>query len=97
MVCEVSCSLDDAPRSGRSVEVDSDKIKTLTENNQHYTTREIADILKISKSNVENHLYQLGSVNRFDVCVSHKLSKKTFLTVFPHAILYLNVTKMFCL
>ena len=43
-------SLDDAPRSGRPVEVDSDQIKTFTENNQHYTTLEIAHILKIPKS-----------------------------------------------
>ena len=43
-------SLNDFPRSGRWVEVDSDQIKTLIENNQNYTTQEIADILKISKS-----------------------------------------------
>ena len=42
--------LDDAPWSSRPVEVDSDKIETLIENNQHYTMWEIADILKISKS-----------------------------------------------
>ena len=70
-------SLDDAPWSGRPVEVDSDQIKTLTENNQRYTTREIAaDILKISSSSVENHLHHLGYVNCFDVWVPHKLSKK---------------------
>ena len=50
-------SLDHAPQSGRPVEVDSDQIETLIENNQCYTTREIADILKISKSSVENHLH----------------------------------------
>ena len=55
-------SLDDAPQSVRPVEVDSDQIETLIENNQHYTTREIADILKISKSSAENHLHQLGYV-----------------------------------
>ena len=42
--------LDDAPWSGRPVEVDSDQIKTLIENSQCYVTWEIADILKISKS-----------------------------------------------
>ena len=31
--------LNDAPQSGRPVEVDSDQIETSTENNQHYTTR----------------------------------------------------------
>ena len=88
--------LDDAPRSGRPVEVDSDQIETLIENNQRCNTWEIADILKISKSSIENHLYQLGYVNPFDVRVPHKLSeKKTFLTIFPHEILYLNVMKTF--
>ena len=43
-------SLDDAPWSGSPVEVDSNQIKTLTENNQHSTMQVIADILKISKS-----------------------------------------------
>ena len=42
--------LDNAPQSGRPVEVESDQIETVIENNQHYTTRELADILKISKS-----------------------------------------------
>ena len=42
--------LDNAPWLGRPVEVDSDEIETLTENNQHSTMQVIADILKISKS-----------------------------------------------
>ena len=54
-VCEVSCRagdflLEEAPWSGRPVEVDSDQIESFIENNQHYTTWEIANILKISKS-----------------------------------------------
>ena len=43
-------SLDGAPQSGRPVGADSGQLKTLTENNKRYTTWEIADILKISKS-----------------------------------------------
>ena len=43
-------SRDDAPWSGRPVEVDSDQIETLIEKNQHFIMWEIADILKISKS-----------------------------------------------
>ena len=39
-------SLDDAPQLGRPVEVDSKQIETLIENNQHYTTTEMADIFK---------------------------------------------------
>ena len=48
--CAGDFLLDDAPQSGRPVEVDSDQINTLIENNQHYATWETADILKISKS-----------------------------------------------
>ena len=43
-------SLDNGPPQGRPVEVDSDQIEALTENSQHYTAWEIADILQISKS-----------------------------------------------
>ena len=42
--------LDDTPWLCRQVEVDGDQIETLIESNQHYTTQEIANILKISKS-----------------------------------------------
>ena len=48
--CAGDFSLDDAPWSGTAVEVDSDQIETLIENNQSYTKREIANILKICKS-----------------------------------------------
>ena len=48
--CAGDFLLDDAPKSGRPVEVDNDQIETLIENNGHYTMQEIANILKISKS-----------------------------------------------
>ena len=64
-------SLDDASRSDRQVEVESDQIKTLTENNQHYIMKEITNILKISKSRTENHLHQFRYVHHFDVWVFH--------------------------
>ena len=41
-------SLGDAPWSGRPVEVDSNQMETLIENNQYSTTEELAD--KISTS-----------------------------------------------
>ena len=48
-VLEISpWTMDDAPRLDRPVEVDSDQIETIIENNQLYTTWEIAGILKIS-------------------------------------------------
>ena len=55
--CAGDFSMDDAPLLGRPVEVDSDQIEAITENNQLCITRERADILKISKSSVENHLH----------------------------------------
>ena len=42
-------SLDNAPWSGRQIEVDRDEIETLFENIQRYTMWETADTLKISK------------------------------------------------
>ena len=43
-------SPDNAPQLGRLVEVDNNRIKTLTENNHCYNTEEIADVLKTFKS-----------------------------------------------
>lgn len=88
-------SLYDAPRSGRPVEVDSNQTETLIESNQHYTTREIADILQTSKSSAENHLHQLGYVNRFDVWVPLKLSQKNLSWSHFHMWFYWNVMKVF--
>lgn len=45
-----SFSLEDALRSGRPTEEDSDQMQTLIENNQFYTMQETANILRISKS-----------------------------------------------
>ena len=80
MACKVLCwrfLAGRCSRPGRPVEVDRDQINILVGNNQHYTTQEIADTFKISKSSVENHLHHLGYVNCFDVWVPHKLSKKS--------------------
>ena len=48
--CAGDFSLDDAPQWSRPVDVFSHQVETLIENNQCYTTWEIANILKISKS-----------------------------------------------
>ena len=58
--CAKDFSLDDAPRSGRPVEVNSNQIQTLPENNQHHTMWEIANILKISKS-----IYLLVKIKKY--------------------------------
>ena len=48
--CPRDFSLDNAPRPGKPLEVDSDPIVTFTENNQPYSMGEGTDILQISKS-----------------------------------------------
>ena len=48
--CAGDFSLDGVPQSGRPVEVDSNQIETLIENDQHYTMHKIANILKMSRS-----------------------------------------------
>ena len=53
--------LDNAPWLGRPVEVD--QIKILVKNIQCYILQEMEDIFKISKSRVENNLYQFGYVS----------------------------------
>ena len=72
---EIPVYLKDAPRSGRSTEVDDDKIKAVIENNRRSTTREIAEKLNISHTCVERHLKQLGYVNKLDIWVPHKLNE----------------------
>ena len=52
--------LKDAPRSGRPIEVDDDKIKAIIKNNRCSTTREIAEKLNISHTCVGRHSSQLG-------------------------------------
>ena len=64
--------------------------ETLIENNQHYTTQKIDDILKYPNQALK--IICINLVNHFDVWVPHKW-KKSFLTIFPHAVLYWNITK----
>lgn len=67
--------LEDTPRSGRPTEVDDDKIKAMIETNRRSTTREIAEKLGISHTSVENHLKQLGFVNKLDIWIPHELKE----------------------
>ena len=53
----------------------TDQTEILTENNQHYVMWEIAEILKISTSSVENQLHQLSYANHFYVWAPHKWKK----------------------
>ena len=42
-------------------------------------TRELAEMLKISKSTIHEHFVKLGYINRFDVWVHHDLTEKNLM------------------
>ena len=58
-----------------SVEVDDDIIKAIIDSDRHSTTR-IAEKLHVSHTCIENHLKQLGYVQKLDTCVPHELKEK---------------------
>lgn len=70
--------LNDAPRSGRPTEIDDDELKALVESNSHYTTRYMAETLKISNSSVHDHLKKLNYVSRLDVWIPYELNEAQF-------------------
>ena len=68
--CAGGFSLDDAPQWGRPAEVDGDQIETLIKNNQHYTTQEIPNILKIS-----NTIKLLVKITNVSLILGKKLNR----------------------
>ena len=52
--------LDDAPRSGRPSEFDDDRLVELLEEDNHQTTRELAEQLGFSQTAIVEHLAKLG-------------------------------------
>lgn len=70
---------EDGERLGRPLVADDNQIRTLIENNHHYTTREIAEIINVSHQTVANHLHTLGYVSRYDIWVPHNLSEKNLM------------------
>ena len=59
-----------------SVEVDDDLIKAIIDSDRHSTTREIAEKLHVSHTCIENHLKQLGYVQKLDTWIPHELKEK---------------------
>lgn len=63
------------PRSGRPVEIDSDEMKALVDENRRYATRDVAKISNVSKSSVANHLEAFGYVGKLDVWTARQLKE----------------------
>ena len=72
-------NLEDAPRPGRSLEADVDKIKWLVYANRRITTREIAERLNLSNATVHKHTKRLELISKLDIWVSHVLLERNFL------------------
>ncbi|CAK9834554.1 Histone-lysine N-methyltransferase SETMAR [Anthophora retusa] len=69
----------DAPRSGRPVTVNVDKIAEKVNENRHMTSVEIAKELNISHTSVLDHLRKAGYTKKLDVWVPHELTQKNLL------------------
>ena len=72
---EGDTSLQDHPKSGRPVELDNDVLKTIVESNPRQTIEELAEVLDCGWSTVQEHLNQIGKVNRAGVWTPHELTE----------------------
>ncbi|XP_055635142.1 histone-lysine N-methyltransferase SETMAR-like [Toxorhynchites rutilus septentrionalis] len=68
--------VEDAPRSGRPVVENCDKIAELAEKDRHSSSRSIDQELGISHQTVINHLKKLRFTKKLDVWVPHTLTQK---------------------
>ena len=68
--------IEDAPRSGRPVVENCDKIAELIERDLHSSSRTIGQELRMSHQTVINHLKKIGFKKKLDVWVPHDLTQK---------------------
>ena len=82
--CKGDESLEDKKYSGRSLEVDNDQLRAITEADPLTNTQEVAEKLNVDCSMVVQHLKQTGQVKNPDKWVPHELTanqKKKFLSI----------------
>ena len=63
--------LKDAPRSGRPVEFDEERLNQLLHENSRQTTRELAEKMDCSHTTIEKHLHSMGKVQKCGAWVLH--------------------------
>ena len=83
--CAGGFSLDNTPWWSRPVEVDSNQIETLIGNNQHYTSEETDNILKISKS--------IKLLVKIKKCVFYFTEKLNLLFVQPNKCPFVQISE----
>ena len=66
--------LKDAPRSGRPVEFDEERLNQLLHENSRQTTRELAEKMECSHTAIEKHLHSMGKIQKCGAWVPHALS-----------------------
>jgi len=92
--CADDTICEDHECSDRTLVIDDDQIKSLIENNPHYTTREIAELIDVSQKAVVNHLHTLGYVSQYDIWLPHNLSDKNLMDRISISAIYcLNAMK----
>lgn len=69
----------DAPRTGRPIVKNVDKIMDYVESDRHVSTVSIAQELKIAQKTVWNHLNKAGYKKKLDVWVPHELTQKNLM------------------
>ncbi|XP_067136483.1 histone-lysine N-methyltransferase SETMAR-like [Centruroides vittatus] len=70
-------SVKDAPRIGRPVIKNVNKIMEMIEMGQHVSSRSIGQELKIDHKTVLNYMLKAGFKKKLDVWVPHELTQKT--------------------
>jgi len=72
-------NIKDAPRSGRPIVENVDKIMEIVESDRHVSTVSIAQELNIAQKTVWNYLNKAGYKKKLDVWVPHELTQKNLM------------------
>jgi histone-lysine N-methyltransferase SETMAR len=72
---EGNFELSDAPRSGRPVEFDEERLVALLQENNRQTTRELAEQMGCDQSTIVRHLQSMGKVQKLGSWVPHELNQ----------------------
>ncbi|GFV66979.1 histone-lysine N-methyltransferase SETMAR [Trichonephila clavipes] len=78
-VAKIGNGVYDAPRTGRPVVENVEKISEIIEVDRHVSSRSIAQELKIGHETVLNHLRKVGFKKKLDVWVPHQLTPKNMM------------------
>ncbi|GFV59875.1 histone-lysine N-methyltransferase SETMAR [Trichonephila clavipes] len=75
--CQGIFDVKDAPRTGRPIVENVDKITEIIKVDRHVSGRNTTQELKINHKIVLSHLHKVGFKKKFDVWMLHQLTPKT--------------------